>query len=82
VISGTDVVAFTYDGDGHRLGKVVNGEAMTYTTDLNTALPQVLAETQLGQTTAYVYGAGLNSIAEPGAGWRYYHADGWAACGR
>ena len=83
VIDGENWVAFTYDGDGHRLTKTANlegasgaGETTTYATDVVSALPQVIAEVRGGQAISYTYGLALNSIAEPGAGWRYYHADG------
>lgn len=81
VIDGENWVAFTYDGDGHRLSKTSSqtggeGQTTTYATDVVAPLPQVLAEVRGGQAISYTYGLALNSIAEPGEGWRYYHADG------
>lgn len=76
VIDGEDVVLFTYDGDGHRLTKVVNGAKSQYATDLAIALPQVLIETRDGQTSAYTHGLGLNSIQSSGQDPVYFHSDG------
>ena len=81
VIDGEDVVLFTYDGDGHRLTKVVNGVKSQYATDLATALPQVLTETRERETTAYTYGLGLNSLDEPSRDGAITMLTDWGVCG-
>jgi RHS repeat-associated protein len=75
VVTGTITVAFSYNGDGARLGQTVNGTATAYVQDLGTALPMVLMETTGGQDTLYLYGLDLLAQVQPGGSRRYYHAD-------
>ena len=89
VIDGENWVAFTYDGDGHRLSKTAYiagasdaGQITTYATDVVSALPQVIAEVRGGQAISYTYGLALNSIAEPGGVGATTTRTGWAVCTR
>jgi len=76
VISGTTAVQFTYDGDGKRSSKTVNGAATRYLYDVNTLLPVVLSESANGNDTLYTYGAELIAMTDPTGAQTYYHYDG------
>ncbi|MCP4360175.1 MAG: RHS repeat-associated core domain-containing protein, partial [Chloroflexi bacterium] len=76
VVSGTTTVQFTYDGDGVRLRKVVNGTVTTYTQDIVVPLPMVLVETITGQTNRYIYGNDLLAQIDPANILAFYHNDG------
>jgi RHS repeat-associated protein len=76
VVSGTTTVQFTYDGDGNRASKAVNGTTTSYLYDVNLPLPQLLVETPGGQSTLYLYGAGLIACIAPDSTPTYYHYDG------
>jgi RHS repeat-associated protein len=66
-------VTFTYNGDGVRVGKSVNGSATDYVQDLAGGLPMVLADG--GATTnRYVYGN--DRLAQVDLQTSYFHADG------
>jgi len=75
------IVSMTYDGDGNRVKKIVNGVTRTYLVDdLNpTGYSQVLLEATGGETRQYVYGLErqsqrrvTNSLSET----RFYGYDG------
>jgi len=68
-------VQFTYDGDGKRTSKSVNGTA-SYTYDVNTALPVVLVESIAAGDTRYIHGLDLLARVEPDDTTNYYHYDG------
>ena len=77
---GTSSLAYTYDHDGIRIGKTINGtEVVQYVVDKNRPYAQVLEETHtrggLSATTSYVYGDALISAATEGST-HYYHTDG------
>jgi RHS repeat-associated protein len=76
VVSGTTTVQFTYDGDGVRLSKTVNGMATDYVQDIAAPLPVVLVETTAGQTSQYVYGNDLLTQVDPTGNPSFYHSDG------
>ena len=50
---GTTSASYSWDGDGLRTGKVVNGTSTSYTYDLQSPLPLVLDD----GTLQYVWGA-------------------------
>ncbi len=62
---------YAYDGAGNRYAKRVGGTTTTYTLDLASELPQVLAESD---GTAYLYGADLIGLERAGA-MSYYLPD-------
>jgi len=76
VSDGTTLVQFTYDGDGKRVSKVVNGATTSYLYDVNTTLPVVLIESGDGGDILYTYGADLIAMTDPGGAQSYYHYDG------
>jgi RHS repeat-associated protein len=74
VVSGTLTTTFTYNGDGHRVAKVENGQTTTYTVAV-LGLSQVLVETSGSEMTRYVYGHDL--LAEKdGSAWAWHLGDG------
>jgi len=76
VANSVTTVQFTYDGDGKRTSKTVNGTSTSYFYDVNAALPVVLVETTGGADTLYTYGADLIAMTEPGGVQSYHHYDG------
>jgi RHS repeat-associated protein len=77
VVSGTLTTAFTYNGDGARMAKVVDGTIISYVLDVNTPLPVVLMEQRGAQGTVhYLYGLDLLGQQQPAQDWLYYHGDG------
>jgi len=58
-----------------RIGRTVSGTATSYLQDLASGLPQVMAETTIGNTLQYVVGSDLIAQVN-GATPSYYHADG------
>jgi RHS repeat-associated protein len=76
VANGATTVQFTYDGDGKRTSKTVNGTSTSYLYDVNAVLPVVLVETTDGADTLYTYGTDLIAMTEPGGVQSYYHHDG------
>jgi RHS repeat-associated protein len=67
--------AFTYDGDGNRIGQAVGSGVYSYVNDVVTALPVVLQESGPDGNISYAQGLGL--ISESGPGFDYfYHYDG------
>ena len=77
---GTSSLAYTYDHDGIRIGKTINGtEVVQYVVDKNRPYAQVLEEQHtrggLSATTSYIYGDALVSAATEGST-HYYHTDG------
>jgi RHS repeat-associated protein len=77
VVSGTLTTAFTYNGNGARMAKVVDGTIISYVLDVNTPLPVVLMEQQGAQGTVhYLYGLDLLGQQQPAQDWLYYYGDG------
>jgi len=76
VAAGATVVQFTYDGDGKRTSKTVDGATTNYTYDVNTALPVVLVEGSDAGDTRYIYGLDLITRVAPDGSAGYYHYDG------
>jgi RHS repeat-associated protein len=74
VVSGTLTTEFTYNGNGHRVAKTVNGTQTRYTLDPAMGLVQVLVETTGGETTTYLYGHDL--LAEETTAWVWHLNDG------
>jgi RHS repeat-associated protein len=74
--TGTNVVTFTYNGDGYRVAKSVDGTPTAYVQDMASSLPVVLLETTAGQDTNYVYGLDLLAQVAPGNVPSFYHYDG------
>ncbi len=63
-VTGQDLAwSASYDGDGVRLGQVVNGAPITYTVDLAGPLVTVLAQQTLTGTAVYLYGLGDSPLA-------------------
>jgi RHS repeat-associated protein len=75
VVSGTATAAFTYNGDGVRVGKSVNGLSTDYVQDTSQELPVVVAETTGGQTSLYVYGNDLTTRIDSAGNPSFYHYD-------
>jgi RHS repeat-associated protein len=74
VVSKTDVVTFTYNGDGARVARSVNGAATTTIQDVGLPLPYVLEEANGSGTTRYVYGLDMLAHETPaGAPFHYHH---------
>ncbi len=76
VISGTTSVLFTYNGDGARVGKTVNGVITQYVQDVGATLPVVVSEQAAGQTSRYIYGNALETWVNSASTPAFYHADG------
>jgi RHS repeat-associated protein len=76
VVSGTLNVGYTYDGDGRRASKNVNGTSTQYVYDTIAGLAYVLAEQTGISTTTYTYGTDLVALTAPDATQSYYHYDG------
>jgi RHS repeat-associated protein len=82
VVSGTLTTQFTYNGDGHRVTKMVGGTQTRYTLDPAAGLAQVLVETTGGQSTVYLYPSaslgtgGHDLLAEEGTAWAWHLGDG------
>ncbi|MBC7250155.1 MAG: PKD domain-containing protein [Anaerolineae bacterium] len=74
VVSGTLTTEFTYNGDGHRVAKTVNGTQTRYTLDPAMGLVQVLVEVTGGEATTYLYG--LDLLAEETTAWAWHLNDG------
>ena len=74
VVSGTLTTEFTYNGNGRRVSKTVNGTETRYTLDTAMGLVQVLVETTGGEATVYLYGHGL--LAEEDTAWAWHLNDG------
>lgn len=78
VISGK-TTQYRYDGVGNRLSKIEVGNWLTkrYVLDINSDLPNVIAETDENRniTAYYVYGLGLISKVLPDGTAYYYHYD-------
>jgi RHS repeat-associated protein len=76
IISGT-TVQYKYDGAGNRLARIEGGVTKRYVQDVNSNLPNVIAETDgSGNITAYyVYGLGLVSMIKSDGATYYYHFD-------
>ncbi|NOK83642.1 MAG: hypothetical protein GFH27_549305n218 [Chloroflexi bacterium AL-W] len=71
VTQGITTTTFGYTGDGDRLWQEVADARTTFALDLNTALPQVLAQQSPDQSTRYLPGIGQ----QVGAVWQYLHTD-------
>lgn len=71
VSDGITTTLYGYNGDGDRLWQNTDGVTTTFTLDLNTALAQVLAQTQNGATAFYLPGIGQ----EANEVWSYFHTD-------
>jgi RHS repeat-associated protein len=74
VVSGTQTITFTYNGDGVRVGKSVNGLNTAYVQDIGQGIPYVLAESG-SVNTNYVYGRDLIAIIDFSGTPAYYHYD-------
>lgn len=86
----------SYDGDGVRLGQVINGVPVTYTLDQAAPLVTVLAQEQFNNRKMYVYGLDDSPLArQDGAAWQYLsgrdalnsvrqktNAEGWVVAAR
>ena len=77
----SSVIDYTYDHDGIRICKTVNGTDITnYVVDKNRPYAQVLEEEHLhgglSAVTSYVYGDALISSTIDGTLTQYYHTDG------
>jgi len=75
VVNGATTVQFTYDGDGKRTRKTVNGIATSYTYDASAGLPVVLIENTVAGSTRYIYGLDLIAGINPDGSTSYYHFD-------
>lgn len=66
---------YKYDAMGNRVAKIAGGTTTKYVLDINTSLPNVLAETDAnGNITAYyIYGLGLAERVDAGGNKLYYH---------
>ena len=76
VVSGTTTVQFTYNGDGARVGKTVDGLVTEYVQEIGAPFPIVVVETTGGQTRFYMYGTALVTTVGPAGDRSSYHADG------
>ena len=76
VVSGTLNEGFTYDGDGRRASKSINGTATQYIYDTIAGLAYVLSEKTGISTTLYTYGTDLVALTAPDTTQSYYHYDG------
>ena len=72
---GSDIVTYTYNGDGARQTYTVNSLTTNYLQDLSVGIPVTLQETTSGVTIDYVYGIDLLSDVNTGNS-SYYLADG------
>jgi hypothetical protein len=70
----TTTVVYTYNGDGHRMAKAVDGVTTTYVVAV-LGLSQVLMETMDGESIIYLYGHDLLA-EEGGSGWAWHLGDG------
>ncbi len=64
---GTDTIDFTYDGDGNRVTKTINGVMTKYINDVSSPISQVLIETtaQNNVTNRYTYGfSRINQVSD------------------
>jgi RHS repeat-associated protein len=75
VANGTLTTEFTYNGQGDRAAKTVDGVTTDYVLDPAAGLTQVLQETTDGQSTSYLYGADLLAQYDSGT-WAYHVNDG------
>ncbi len=75
VVSGTQTITFTYNGDGVRTGKSVNGSMTAYVQDIGQGTPYVLVESVGGVGTNYVYGRDLIAMITSGGTQSYSHHD-------
>ena len=73
---GTSTASYSYNGDGVRVGRTVNGTTTTYLQDLAAGLPVVLRETTSGANTDYVYGNDLLTSLDNSDIPSFYHSDG------
>lgn len=75
--SGGTAGAYSYDGDGLRTSKTVDGATTSYAWDASSSLPLLIQEKIGTSATRYVYGPGglvLESV-DPTAAVTYYHQD-------
>jgi RHS repeat-associated protein len=70
----TTTVVYTYNGDGHRMAKAVDGVTTIYVVAV-LGLSQVLVETTGGESVVYLYGHDLLA-EEGGSGWAWHLGDG------
>jgi len=75
VVSGTLTTEFTYNGNGRRVSKTVNGTETRYTLDTAMGLVQVLVELTGDGSTSYLYGHDLLAQYDSGT-WVYHVNDG------
>ena len=60
---GTNRTEYVYDGNGNRVGKIINGVRTTYVNDPNRDYTQVLAELSASGTQTSRYTNGLERIS-------------------
>lgn len=74
---GTVKVAYKYDGDGNRIGKIVNGKSTEYVNNINGFITQTLSEiNSAGETRNYSYGIERIGLIDSGGVASFYLADG------
>ena len=76
-ISGAQPASFSYNGEGQRVSRTLNGQTTRYVIDPRVSLPNVLAETDNAGTVLrnYVYGYGLLEQIDASNTAHYYHFD-------
>jgi RHS repeat-associated protein len=75
VVTDTDMITYTYNGDSVRVGKSVNGVPTAYLQDLSQGMPFVIASTSAGNTQRFVYGLDLLATQDETNAWSFYHYD-------
>lgn len=68
-------VTYGYDPEGSRISAADSGGTTTYLVENNLGISKVLARTKGGQTTRYVWGAGLLYEVDASGNAIYYHYD-------
>ena len=74
--NGGATASYTYNGDGVRVGRTVNGITTAYLQDLAAGFSVVLRETTSGSHTNYVYGNDLKASINNDGVLSFYHTDG------
>ncbi len=70
---GQTIGSYAYDGSGDRIAKTAAGATTSYTLDLASSLPQVIAETKGSSTTTYAFAGSPLEIDQ--AGTTYWYQD-------
>ncbi len=71
--AGQTIGSYAYDGSGDRIAKTAAGATTSYTLDLASSLPQVIAETKGSSTTTYAFAGSPLEIDQ--AGTTYWYQD-------